>query len=268
MNSSDPVNVAQANLAYPADRLDYVSTSFDGSDFDMQVESTGGGGSVKLVVATYTPISGDKLLATVTFKAKTASGNATVSVTSESMLVNAGNQIPTTKTGSVITIGTGSSSPAPKSSAKPSPSPASPSPAPAPQADEPAKTDDSAKAPSAAASTVTITLRVNDREGKPVSGATVKAGGKSYVTDANGTTDITVPVGKSTVELSKGSLKTTTVIAPGPEAGDNKDYTLTVVLASSHRGINWPLLAPFLITATFIGALFLANRIKSVYKSR
>src|SRR5689334_15585976 len=47
MSSGSAVNAVQANVTYPTSKLDYLSTSFSGSAFEIQAQSTGGGGSVQ-----------------------------------------------------------------------------------------------------------------------------------------------------------------------------------------------------------------------------
>lgn len=83
----DKVNAVQANLSYPADKLDYISTSSSGSAFDVEAESSGGGGSVKIARGKVGTVTGDQLVATITFKAKLSSGSAIISFTAGSAVV-------------------------------------------------------------------------------------------------------------------------------------------------------------------------------------
>ena len=69
------VNAVQANFTYPTARLQFVSISADGSAFPVQAENSGASGQVKIARGTTTPVSGDQLLAKVTFKV-TATGSA------------------------------------------------------------------------------------------------------------------------------------------------------------------------------------------------
>lgn len=104
MSSSDAVNAVQANLNYPTDKLDFISTSFSGSAFEIQAQSTGGGGKVQIARGTTSSVSGDKLIATVTFKAKPNSGSTAITVASDSTLVNNGTEIPSSKGSATITF--------------------------------------------------------------------------------------------------------------------------------------------------------------------
>lgn len=82
---NEEINAVQSNLSYPADKLDFISISNDGSAFGIEAENSGGNGSVKIARAV-TPasgqpprsVSGDLLVATVTFKAKSTASQATV----------------------------------------------------------------------------------------------------------------------------------------------------------------------------------------------
>ncbi|OGY25768.1 MAG: hypothetical protein A2Z11_01125 [Candidatus Woykebacteria bacterium RBG_16_43_9] len=76
------VDTAQANLFYPADKLDYLGVGYGGTAFEIQAQSSGGGGSVKMGRATLSAKSGDLLVGTITFRAKVSSGSGTVSFTS------------------------------------------------------------------------------------------------------------------------------------------------------------------------------------------
>jgi hypothetical protein len=78
------VNSIQANLTYPAGKLQFVSASTAGSPFTTTVQNTGGSGNVQLAVGLLGgSVSGDQLVGTVTFKAL-ASGTAQVDFTSDS----------------------------------------------------------------------------------------------------------------------------------------------------------------------------------------
>ncbi|MDP2720567.1 MAG: hypothetical protein Q8O75_01355, partial [bacterium] len=73
------VDTVQANLSYPADKLDFLGLSYGGTSFEIQAEGSGGGGSVRMGRGTISAKSGDLLVATISFKARVTSGSATVS---------------------------------------------------------------------------------------------------------------------------------------------------------------------------------------------
>lgn len=82
------VNAVQANLSYPADKLDFLGISTGGTSFEITAEGSGGGGSIRMGRGTVSAKSGDLLIATVSFRAKPSSGSATVSFTGGSAVVS------------------------------------------------------------------------------------------------------------------------------------------------------------------------------------
>lgn len=77
-SGSEPVNAVQANLTYPADRLEFKSISSAGSAFDISAEASGGGGSVRIARGSVNPVTGDKLVATVYFRVLASSGSGSI----------------------------------------------------------------------------------------------------------------------------------------------------------------------------------------------
>ncbi len=112
--TSDPVNAIQANLTYPADKLDFVGVNAAASPFNIQAESTGGGGVVRIARGVIgAGLTGDRLVATVTFRVKQNSGTAAISFAGDSAVVSgsSNSNVLSGTTGSNITM----------SNAKPSP---------------------------------------------------------------------------------------------------------------------------------------------------
>lgn len=88
VNSGDNgINAVQANLSYASDRFEFVSIT-PSSVFPVQTENSGGGGAVHISRGTFGSVKGDKLIATVTFKAKTV-GTTEVNFTSSSSATQA-----------------------------------------------------------------------------------------------------------------------------------------------------------------------------------
>jgi hypothetical protein len=130
-SGSEPVNAAKVNISYPDNLLDYVSYS-NSSAFGIAASSSGGGGTVDLDRGALPAVTGNQLIATITFKA-TVAGTAPISVTATSKVVsaNTNQSILTTRNGTSYTINNqtqpptppgGGTSPTPPSS-RPSPSP-------------------------------------------------------------------------------------------------------------------------------------------------
>jgi hypothetical protein len=100
------VNAVQVNMAYPDSLLEYVSTSTAGGAFGLTLSSTGGAGAVNLSVGTLPPpITGDKLVATITFNVL-AAGTAVLKFQSGSVVLTqaASNDVAGTKSGASFTL--------------------------------------------------------------------------------------------------------------------------------------------------------------------
>lgn len=117
------VNAAQANLTYPADKLTYLGISSVGTAFEIQAESSGGGGSVKIGRGSVSAKSGDLLIASVTFSAIPSSGSATVSFSGGSSVVSSSTNknIAGGKSGATFTFQEAPPPPKPKAKDKKAP---------------------------------------------------------------------------------------------------------------------------------------------------
>jgi hypothetical protein len=83
----DLINSVQANLTYPADRLEYVGASSEGTAFPVQAEEVGGSGKVAIARGSIPKVSGDQLVATVRFRVKAGSGRAVIAIGPGSAMV-------------------------------------------------------------------------------------------------------------------------------------------------------------------------------------
>jgi hypothetical protein len=106
-SGSSPVNAVQANFSYP-ESLSYVSADASGSPFTIPAQTNGGAGTVTLARGVIGSLSGDHLVARVTFKAG-LTGTAKLSFSTGTALVSASdnqNLITTSSglRGSTITI--------------------------------------------------------------------------------------------------------------------------------------------------------------------
>jgi hypothetical protein len=90
-SSTDSINAVQANLSYNPSVLTFSGIS-SSSAFDSPYQSNGGGGTVQIARGAYTPVTGAKVVATVSFTAA-AGGSSTVSFTSGSAVVRAGDGV-------------------------------------------------------------------------------------------------------------------------------------------------------------------------------
>jgi len=89
-SGTDPVNAVQANLTYNPAQLQFVAVDYTNSAFSLQASSSGGGGSVKMARATgggEPPVTGDNLIANVTFKALVGGVTSNITFASGSAVV-------------------------------------------------------------------------------------------------------------------------------------------------------------------------------------
>jgi Bacterial Ig domain len=86
-SNTDQVNTVEADLTYPTSKLQYISTSLSGTAFGITAVKTGGSGSTSTQLGTMSSVTGDKLVATVTFKVL-ASGSGSVTFASSSQVLS------------------------------------------------------------------------------------------------------------------------------------------------------------------------------------
>lgn len=91
-SGDDAVQAVQANLSYPTDLLTFSRISSSAA-FDVSSQSSGGSGLVQIGRGTTAGVSGNQLVATVYFTAKTSSGTASISFASGSKVASNGSDI-------------------------------------------------------------------------------------------------------------------------------------------------------------------------------
>lgn len=84
---SQPVNAVQANLTYPADKFEFGNIDTTGSAFEIEAESSGGDGQVKIARGHIGSVSGIQLVAKVNLIAKSGKGSSFVNFASGSAIV-------------------------------------------------------------------------------------------------------------------------------------------------------------------------------------
>lgn len=90
--AGEAINAVQANLVYPAEKLQFVSISTSGSVLTIIAEKGGGGGFVKIAGGTPTPgFSGNKFIASVNFLVLSDSGSATLTFAGDSSVLRDSN---------------------------------------------------------------------------------------------------------------------------------------------------------------------------------
>ena len=107
-SGTQTINAVQANLTYDDTKLDFVSITSSPA-FTIEAESIGGGGSVMIgraVEAGQPPLTGDQLVATITFSTKNTPGSTPINFATGSAIVSSvGNtNIMTSTSGGSYTI--------------------------------------------------------------------------------------------------------------------------------------------------------------------
>ena len=111
VNTSDPINAAGARLSY-SDSLQFMSIDGGGSAFGIDASSTGGSGSVSIDRGTTVAVSGDQLLAKITFKAMAAgSGSVQVLGGSQALSASTNQDVLSARNGGTYTVAAGGSVP-------------------------------------------------------------------------------------------------------------------------------------------------------------
>lgn len=102
--ANNPVNAVQTVLSYPTATLDYVSITTTDA-FGIGAEKTGGNGTVSIVRANTSGVTGTQQIASVKFKAKATTGSAKIAFTEASKVLTtdgSGKNILGTTTGSTV----------------------------------------------------------------------------------------------------------------------------------------------------------------------
>jgi hypothetical protein len=83
-----PVNAVQAVVKYPADKLTYISSSSASSQFTVQAQATQAKGRVVIARGSTTALTGNQLVASLTFKSISNRGHATIEFDTSSLLMS------------------------------------------------------------------------------------------------------------------------------------------------------------------------------------
>jgi hypothetical protein len=104
-SNSDQVNAVQANLTYSTSNLQFVSTSLSGSAFGITAANSGGSGAVSLSLGSTTPVTGDVLIANITFQVTAVgSGNITYAGSSSVLSYTTNTSVVSSMTGTSLTL--------------------------------------------------------------------------------------------------------------------------------------------------------------------
>jgi hypothetical protein len=250
---STPVNAVQADVLYDPNLLEYVSTDGTASAFGIAAPITRGTGVVSIARGTITPVTGDQVVAKLTFRLK--SGSSTLSFRSTSAVLDSNTNASILGGTGTATIAVLSPTPTPTSAPADAPTPApTAAPTPRPTAapvdidSESSGTDNSSHiitltAPAAITPNTTTSYTV---DGNAVDGNTV---------DANQLSDGTHTVQAVTVDANKSVVaKTTSTI----KVNTKKSFWQNAVLVAKENLATVVVLV--LVIAVVIGGYFLYRR--------
>lgn len=105
-SGTEAVNAVQSNLIYDQNALDFISIDTSTSAFSLLFEESGGNGMVKIARTSPNPLTGNQLVAKVTFRAKNTPGITGVDFAAGTAIVRVSDQVDVlgTMTGGVYTI--------------------------------------------------------------------------------------------------------------------------------------------------------------------
>lgn len=123
-SGTTPVNAVQANVSFPTDKLDFVAIDTTGSDFPIAAQGTNNNGTVMIARGATTPVSGDKLVATIVLRTKTTAGQAVLNFANGTEVISSQTNTPLTLTqnGATYTV-SGASPSVPPGTSTPAPTP-------------------------------------------------------------------------------------------------------------------------------------------------
>lgn len=100
----DGVDAVKATFTYPAETLTLVGINSGGSGWDIKAEEGGGNGTVNIERGSTSSLTGDKLVANVTFRPKTNTGTVSLNFTGDSVLTRAGSNVLGGKSSATFTL--------------------------------------------------------------------------------------------------------------------------------------------------------------------
>jgi len=255
-SGAETVNAVEADLSYDVSKLQFVSIDTSGSAFDIGAVATGGSGSVTIQRGKIGSLTGSQTVGVVTFKALVGSGSTAINFANSSQILRSSDNVNiwnSVTTGGSYTLttpaaappaGSGSSSSsgsASKTSTSTSVAKTQSAPSGAPVASAQTQQANPA-APVPTSRTVSngsgylVSIKVTDKDGKPVSNATVTLTGKTATSDSSGMatfTDVSPGIHEVTVKSDKGQVKGDVTVASDQPIAQYQQFTLKVKPARS-----------------------------------
>jgi len=204
-SKAETVNAAHADLTYSAATLEYQAIDANGSDFGVDAAKSGGSGKISIARGNTSPVSGDKLIAKVTFKVLGA-GTGTISFDDTSAVLSSvtNENIASQGLGAAYTLAVPTTPP------PTTPPPTTPPPATPPPATPPPTTPPPARPPTPPPTTPPPTTRPTTPPTTPPTTTTSKTSSTTNSIAPTGNSQpATLPSG-SEVELTDPAVITTT----------------------------------------------------------
>jgi hypothetical protein len=292
INSDQSMNAVDAHILYPSNLLDVVTIDTNGSAFPNSAQQSTSAGSIKIgrYSAANTSVTGNQLIATITFKTK-AAGSGQVTVASDSAISSDGNEIYGGSTPSTISIAapaastpttnttpsttnnsapattptnTGTSKTTPKTNtptgqtATTPPPDNTPNPANDPGASSTPERIDTNSAKSVNENTK-VSITVLDSQGVPVEAARVTIGGQIMNTDKKGqATFNNISLGNQTVDVTANGKSTKTTVSVLGQSNSSTPQNFTVKLASDKSTVPYIVIVPTAVVLLLAGGAFAA----------
>ncbi len=269
-SGSTAVNAVEANLSYPSN-LQYASTDFSTSAFEIAASSTGGSGTVDIARGTVNlTLTGAQIVGIVNFNVL-ASGSASISFLSSSAVAATSNSANTvgTMTGGTYTLQTPPATPpvttTPSKSTttttttttKPATTTTTTKPA---TTTTPSSTTTTAPTttPVVSPTTYLVAVDVLNAQGKPEAGVTVTLAGITAVSDATGIASFTaVPAGYHQITIKQGSTiqKETIEVSSAKSPTAVQQFNYKLASATTVPVVVWLIVGLLIIVG--LGTIFL-----------
>lgn len=245
IKSDTNINALTVKLSYPLDKLSVTGLSYNNSAFAVQAESKASEGTIVMSRAVVKPITGDNLVATITFVAKSGSGSAAVNFDKSSVVVNNGVAVASTQTGANYNFSGGGSV------ANPTPT------------NGDTNVDVNAGNPNASTKLVVV-----DSNGKPVKDATVTIDGITKKTNTKGEVVFELSLGQKTATIKYGNKTDQKTFALGiATSSDNPTEIKSQVNTGKSNKFIAPIIGTLILIALIIGlGLFVYYKYKKLNK--
>ena len=274
-SGSTDVNAVEADFSYPSNLLQYASTDFSSSAFEIAASSTGGSGTVSIARGTVNlTLSGDQVIGIVNFNVL-AAGSATLSFLNSSAVAATSNSANTigTMTGGSYTLQTPPVTPParnppsttpPKTTTTTKSTTTTTTTKPATTTTTTPATTTTTASPTttttpATAVTYLVAVKVLNAAGKPEAGVQVTLANLTVKSDATGIASFTaVPAGYHQLTIKQGatSQKESIEVSSAKSPSTVQQFNYKLAAATTVPTVVWPVIVVLIILALAGGTIF------------